>query len=358
MNIIKLSMLIFTIVMISCVNKSTKKTAKNNSSKSESKIINSLKINTKGNIKRGDKITLEYSFNGNIDSAFLKFENQKETILPKSSKIEITTTPESKLGSTHAILTAYKNGKAQALSVNFKLLPSGAPKEYRVVVVSTMNHSTKAYTQGLEFYKGRLYESSGQYNESYVEIKEFPSLKSVKKSYLDPKYFAEGITFFNDKLYLLTWKENTAFVMNPETLEIEKEFKYPTEGWGLTNDGEFFYMSDGTEKIYKVSTKDFSIIDYIEVTSSDGEVHSINELEWINGDIWANVYGYNVILIIDPKSGEIKGIVRFPDLLSQSEKTDETDVFNGIAFDKKNNKIYVTGKNWPKMFEIRILERK
>lgn len=320
-------------------------------------IIKTFKVTTKSPIKRKNIVNLEYTLNKKADSASIKINDRVINVDLTKENIELETTDNDKLGTTVVALNVYSDGESNSKNTSFKLLPDNEPKEYKMVVKSTLPHSSKAYTQGLEFYNGKLYESSGQYNQSYVEVFDFPSLKSVKKEFLDIDIFAEGLTFLNDKLYLLTWKENKAFMLNPQTLKTEKEFTITTEGWGITTDGEFLYMSDGTEYIYRISPTDFKIIDYIEVLTPDGPINSINEMEWINGEIWANVYGYDVILRINPKSGEVNGIVRVPQLLTSAETTQTTDVFNGIAYDKTNNKIYVTGKNWPKIFEIEVIKQ-
>ncbi|MFI3267678.1 MAG: glutaminyl-peptide cyclotransferase [Rikenellaceae bacterium] len=358
-----LSLFLAVFVTLSCANTSIKNenTTDNEviakkseeTTKSESP-IKSFKLGLKSPIKKGTNLDFEYNFRNKIDSATITF-NGKTTILNvDDTKISIPSSENDPIGTTRATINAYKNGECFSMNTTFRILPQNPPTEYSIDVKATLPHPTDSYTQGLEFYNNYLYESSGEYDVSYIEYKEFPSMKSVKRNYLDPKYFAEGLTFLNDKLYLLTWQENKAFRLNPTTLEIEKEFSYPTEGWGLTTDGEKLYLSDGTDKIYKVSPETFEFEGYIEVITSDGSVSNINEMEWINGDIWANVYGYNVILIINPNNGEVKGIIRASQLLAPSDITNTTDVLNGIAYDKQNNKIYITGKNWPKMFEIEL----
>ncbi|MFI3262471.1 MAG: glutaminyl-peptide cyclotransferase [Rikenellaceae bacterium] len=360
-----LSFVLSILVLISCANKSVNNkntnisevnTAKNKRNAISENPIKSFKLNSKSPIKRGTDIEFHYNFKGDIDSATIIFIGDTTKINLKKSSLIVPSSKNISVGTTKATLNAYKEGKCFTMNTTFRVLPENKPKEYTMEVKATLAHATDSYTQGLEFYNDNLYESSGEYGVSYIEYKEFPSMKSLKRKYLDPKYFAEGLTILNDKLYLLTWQENKAFRLNPKTLEVEKEFDYPTEGWGLTTDGETLFLSDGSEKIYRVSPETFAIESYIEVLTSDGAINYINELEWINGEIWANVYSYNIILIINPDSGEVRGIVRAPQLLTQADYTDKTDVLNGIAYDKKNNKIYITGKNWPKMFEIEIKE--
>lgn len=230
-----------------------------------------------------------------------------------------------------------------------------APKEYKIKVVNVLPHSRKAYTQGLEFHDGKIYESSGEYGTSFIEIREFPSQKSLKRVDMPAEFFAEGLTIFNDTLYLLTWRERIIFKFDPETLEETGRQRIYTEGWGITNDGKSLYMSDGSQYIYEMDPKDLSRKRRIPVTTPNGPVFNINELEWIDGKIWANVYGYDRIVVIDPQTGYIEKSIDCKGLLEKSDIKSTTDVLNGIARDPQTGKIYVTGKNWPKMFEIELL---
>lgn len=361
-----LTLLLSIFSLISCANKGVKSdktttneatTTVNEKNATSENTIKSFKLNSKSPIKKGTDLEFEYDFKGKVDSATLTYNGETSTLDLKNTKINIASTENTPIGTNTATINAYSGTENFSRKVTFKILPQNLPAEYVAVVKSTLPRRRDSYTQGLEFYNNNLYESSGEYGVSYIEYKEFPSLKTIKKKYLDPKYFAEGLTVLNDKLYLLTWQENKAFRLNTTTLEIEQEFSYPTEGWGLTTDGKTLFMSDGSERIYKVSPETFEIESYVEVITSEGTMSYINEMEWINGEIWANIYGYNVILIINPDNGEVKSIVRMPQLLTQEDITANTDVLNGIAYDKKNDKVYITGKNWPKMFEIEIIKQ-
>lgn len=228
------------------------------------------------------------------------------------------------------------------------------PRRLGVKVERVLPHSRKTYTQGLEFHDGKLYESSGEYGLSFIEILSFPDLEPVGRTKVDDRFFAEGITILGDTLYMLTWREHQALLLDPVTLEETGRHPVYTEGWGLTNDGERLYMSDGSQYIYEIDPATFGRKRRVAVTTPSGPVFNINELEWIDGRIWANVYGYNNILIIDPATGYVEAIVECNGLLEPEDIRRSTDVLNGIAYDRENKKIYVTGKRWPKMFEIAL----
>ncbi len=228
------------------------------------------------------------------------------------------------------------------------------PKELSVKIKQVLPHSRHTYTQGLEFHDGMLLESSGEYGVSFLEKRSFPEQKVIARVDIPEEFFAEGITVLGDTLYMLTWRERAVLLFDPATFKQIGRRKIYTEGWGITNDGEKLYISDGSQYIYEVDPATFNRKRRITVSTPTGVVFNINELEWIEGKIWANVYGYNNILIIDPATGEVDAVVKCDDLLDKKDITSTTDVMNGIAYDSVQKKIYVTGKNWPKMFEIEI----
>lgn len=335
---------LLVLVVVSCA--SSGAAAKRN-------VIKSIQPSLKTPYKRGDKVTFSFNTSVKFDSAFLNIAGKAPVKSLKETVFVCQLGENDKIGENSYKITLYHKGDSYEKSGKFMILPK-EPVRKTIDVKHTLNHSRDAYTQGLEFYNGNLYESSGEYGKSYLQILEFPSMKSLKRIDLDDKYFAEGLTILNDKLYLLTWKEKKAFVYDAKTLEKIDEFGYDTEGWGLTNDGEKLYLSDGSSAIYKINPKDFTVESKINVLTDKGEVMNVNELEWIDGKIYANVYGYDSILIIDPVSGEVETVAFGSNLLSPSDKNSTTDVMNGIALNKITGKIYITGKNWPKLFEIEI----
>lgn len=223
-------------------------------------------------------------------------------------------------------------------------------------IVNTYPHDITSYTQGLEFYRDTLFEGTGQYNESKLRKVDYKTGKVYSEISLEGKFFGEGITIFNDKLYQLTWKENTGFVYNPGNLKKEKDFTYfkPIQGWGLTHDDKHLYQSDGTERIYLLDPETLKEAGYINVYQKNNKIESLNELEWVNGKIYANVYTTNAVAVIDPATGIIETVIDFTALKEKVTKHPELDVLNGIAYNPKTNTLFITGKNWDKMFEIRL----
>ncbi|MFI3315031.1 MAG: glutaminyl-peptide cyclotransferase [Rikenellaceae bacterium] len=336
-----ITLIILTIVAVSC----------NNNSEKSKIVIRTILPTTDMQIKAGDKVDFSITTKSEIDSAQL-FIGGKYVATSKSGRFAYTLSKEESIGDKSFKIVAFYKGNSGERSSQFTVLPSFDPARSESIKIATLPHSRDSYTQGLEFYDGKLYESSGQYGESYVKIMEFPSMKTLKRVDLEDKYFAEGITILNDKLYMLTWKEQKAFVFDAKSLEKIGEFDYTGQGWGLTNDGEYLYMSDGSEYIYKVDPETFKKIGKIKVLTNKGVIYDINELEWINGKIYANVYGYDSLLVIDSDSGLVETILFCNNLLSSAKKNEDTDVFNGIAFDNRTQKLYVTGKNWPELYEI------
>jgi glutamine cyclotransferase len=252
----------------------------------------------------------------------------------------------------------FHNGESFEVSVGIEVVSSIEPKLLTYEILNTYPHDMEAYTQGLEFHNGILYESTGQYNRSSVRKTDAKTGKVLQKVDLDGKYFGEGLTILNGKMYQLTWRELTGFVYNPETLEKEKEFKFfkNIEGWGLTNDGKNLYLSDGTETIYIVNPETFEELDHLKVYTANNKIQAVNEMEWVNGKIFANIYTRDAIAIIDPKSGAVEGVLDLSALRKLVTQHAKLDVLNGIAYNPTTKTLFVTGKNWDKMFEIKINE--
>ena len=230
------------------------------------------------------------------------------------------------------------------------------PTYYTYEIINTYPHDITSYTQGLEFYNGDLYESTGQRKKSKLRKVNFETGEVLKNINLDDAYFGEGLTVLNDKIYQLTWQAKRGFVYDVNTFEKLHTFNYGTskEGWGICNDGEILYKSDGTEKIYFVDPNDFSESGHIEVYTEKGKIPNLNELEWIDGKIYANIYQRNGVVIIDPKTGGVEGVIDFKPLRKLVTQHPELDVLNGIAYHPERGTIFVTGKNWDKLFEVKI----
>ena len=230
---------------------------------------------------------------------------------------------------------------------------AGSPKRYNIEVVKEYNHDTGAYTQGLFFNGGQLYESTGQFGESTMRIVDLQTGRVQRKLDFSRKYFAEGSVILGDKLYILTWTNKVAFVYDAATLEYRQSYSYPREGWGLTTDGTQLIASDGSSRLYFLSPE-FKLQKTVNVVLNGRPVRYLNELEWIGGKIWANVYTTDLIVIIDSKSGEVEATVNCGGLLPDKLRKPDTDVLNGIAADA-DGRIYLTGKNWPRLYEIKLV---
>ena len=236
-----------------------------------------------------------------------------------------------------------------------------APAAIPFSIINEFPHDTGSYTEGLSFYKGQLYESTGatetiSNNGTWIGPIEIATGKFQKKVDLGNEWFGEGITFFNDKIYQLTYKTKKGFVYDAKTHKKLKEFNYNTEGWGLTNDGKNLIMSDGTSSLHFLDPESLRVLNVLGVSDNNGPVPNINELEYINGFIFANQWQTPYMLKIDPSSGKVVGRMDFSKMVDQiKNQYPEAEEFNGIAYDSTTQKVYVTGKKWPKLYEIKFL---
>ena len=229
------------------------------------------------------------------------------------------------------------------------------PVQLKLSLVAVHPHDAQAFTQGLEFRNGELYESTGQYGRSTLRRVEISTGKVLQKHDLARQYFGEGITQFGDKIYQLTWQEKTCFVYDRETFRQEKTFAYQSEGWGLANDGTHLMMSDGTSRIRFLDPETFQMIRVIEVRDGNRRVTQINELEYIHGEIWANMLGSKYIVRINPTDGRVIGWINCTNFVPKEiPPNDPERVLNGIAFDAATNRIYITGKLWPVLYELQL----
>ena len=229
-------------------------------------------------------------------------------------------------------------------------------KEYKVRVVREFPHDSTSYTQGLFFVDGRLYESTGQWGESTFREVELETGKSLSRKDFGKEYFIEGSVMLDGILYILTWTSHVLFKYDAETLEYIGAEKYPRQGWGLTTDGTSLIASDGSSNLYFLDPATLKTQRKVKVRMNDRYIHNINELEWIDGKIWANVYMTNYIVVIDPKSGLVEARIDCRGLLPQELREARTDVLNGIAVNEGH--IYLTGKYWRRLFEVELDERK
>ena len=264
-----------------------------------------------------------------------------------------------KLGKQAISATVYYQGKRKILNNTIYFLAAYAPVMYTYKVLNEYPHDPKAYTQGFEYFNGYIYESTGERGNSSLRKVELETGKVLKKIDLNKKYFAEGMTILNGKIYQLTWQQKLGFVYDLENFELEKTFDYEQskEGWGLTNDGVKLIKTDGTERMWFINAKTLEEQSFIETYTNKRKAEKLNELEYVKGRIYANIWQQNSILIVNPESGAIEGIANLKGLQEKAGQKGDDNVLNGIAYDKQNDRIFVTGKRWPKVFEIELIKK-
>ncbi len=224
-------------------------------------------------------------------------------------------------------------------------------------ILATYPHDVACYTQGLVIAEGVFYESCGLYGQSSVRKVDPTSGVVQAETKLDATYFAEGLVLLDGKLYQLTWQENTGFVYDANTLELLRTFNYQTQGWGLTTDGSALILSDGSNMLYWIDPGTLHVVKQVNVSYQGQSVEYLNELEYINGLIFANVYLTDSIVAINPDDGSVVSLIDLSGLRPEQNLTVQGEVLNGIAYDALNNKLYLTGKNWPSLYEIRLIPK-
>lgn len=263
---------------------------------------------------------------------------------------------QEKLGKHALTANVFYEGKTKLLTNTIFFLAAHPPVIYDYEVINEYPHDPMAFTQGLEIHGGFFYESTGNYGRSSLRKVNPETGEILQRINLDKKYFAEGLTILDNKIYQLTWKEEIGFVYDVEAMKVIDTFRYgqSKEGWGLTHNERFLIKSDGTETIWFLDTGDQREVTKIEVYTDKRKAEKLNELEFIKGKIYANIWQQNAILIIDPVSGAIEGIANLKGLQDKVGQKGEDNVLNGIAYDEVNDRLYVTGKNWKKVFEIKL----
>jgi glutaminyl-peptide cyclotransferase len=292
------------------------------------------------------------------DSVSMFFNGKYVTTL-KSSPWEYTIPSALTLttGRKSLKVNAYKGGRLQNNATLFIIIFSDiipARNSYRVL--HTYPHDRSAFTQGLVYDNGVLFEGTGQESSSSLREVELTTGKVIRQHNLDDALFGEGITLYHDLIYEVTWKNKTGFVYNKSDFKLINKIYYQTEGWGLTTVNDKIVMSDGSNILYFYEPEMFTVVSKIEVYDNVKKVDNLNELEYINGEIWANIWMTDLIARIDPVSGKVLAYIDLKDILPKSDRDADTDVLNGIAYDAAGKRIFVTGKRWPKLFEIKITE--
>ena len=345
-----LSLFILNLIFFSCGSNSGNKTSDFSlsltSSKAEFQLGETVEVAVK-NPKNRQIDSVRYFFNDiNLGSG------TSENILKFQLKDE-------KLGNQTIRAMIFSEGEKDTIQLPLKIFNNEPPTVYTYKIINTYPHDPKAYTQGLEFYRDTLFESTGQYSKSSLRKTNFETGEVLMKVELADKYFGEGLSILNDKIYQLTLNEGEGLIYNVNTLAREGSFKFnqSKEGWGLCNDGKKFYKSDGTEKIWILNGTTLAEETYIQPTTHRSISTQLNELEWVEGKIYANTYQKDGVAIINPENGAIEGLINFQGLRDKVTQHDALDVLNGIAYNPNTKKLYVTGKNWDKLFEVEIIKK-
>lgn len=337
-----LTIIFLSLIIIACG-------SNNGQKKSDFKLSTNSKNNTFSNSETLN-LSIENPKNHIIDSITYIIDSKKVN--------ESTALSDFKLGKQTVIANIYFNDEQQIVSKNIIILNNEQPKIFTYKIINEYPHDITSYTQGLEFYNDTLYESTGQYKESKLRKVNYQTGEVLNNVNLADEYFAEGLTVLNNKAYQLTWRKGTGFIYDVNTFKKINSFKYGAskEGWGLCNDTKKIYKSDGTEKIWSLNPETLVEEDYIQVYTNKGKITEINEMEYINGDIYANRYQKDGVAIINPKNGAVIAVIDFSPLKKLVTQHEGLDVLNGIAYNPKTNSIFVTGKRWDKLFEVEIIK--
>jgi glutaminyl-peptide cyclotransferase len=292
------------------------------------------------------------------DSVKIWFDSQMVTVL-RSLPWEYTVprTIVNKTGRKSLKVIAYRSGSTPQTITRFLVVYSDiVPKRNGYRVIHSWPHDKDAYTQGLVYENGVFYEGTGQLGASNLRKVEPETGKVLFQVNLEAPLFGEGVAILGDRIFQLTWQNKVGFVYNKSTMKEINKVYYQTEGWGLTAIGNKLVMSDGTNILYFMDPDQFSVVSKIEVYDNEKKVDQLNELEYINGEIWANIWNTDLIARIDPASGKVIAYIDLRGILNDPDTDTKVNVLNGIAYDQTGKRIFVTGKNWPRLFEIKITE--
>lgn len=366
-----LNRLFFTVMILLSVGFSCRQTTNHQQPNITSE--NSAETATKKNVyftspvndqtyKTGQVINLQVKLTDSLkrpDSILFFIDNTRLIAIRKISEPVSWKTADAKVGLRSISLIAYYPSKTEEQdNIQITLLSGTAPVRYTYQIVNTFPHDANAYTQGLIFDNGFLYEGTGVYGQSSLRKVKLTAGEVLQKYNLPNDIFGEGITTFDNKIIQISWKEQTAFLFDKNSFTLLNKFNYPIkEGWGITFDGKNLIMSDGSEKLYFLDKDYFTEVKHLEVCDDHGFANRLNELEYINGEIWANVYTTDTIVRINPNTGAIIGKIDMTNILKSRDHSQNTDVLNGIAYDPLTKRIFVTGKNWPKLFEITVHQK-
>ena len=333
---------ILSIILVSCGNSGTQKTKL------------SIETNAKNNVvKLGETINLSIKNPKGLEISSVNYM-LNGTPVEDTFKLD-----DERLGVQTITATVKYDDASEDISTKLTILNNQTPKVYGYKLVNTYPHDITSYTQGLEFHNGELYESTGQYGESKLRKVDYKTGEVLQNVDLAEQYFGEGLTIFDDHIYQLTWKEGLGFVYDVNSLDKTSSFSYgkSKEGWGICNDGKHIYKTDGTENIWFLNPETLVEEGKLQAYREKGKVEGLNELEWVNGKIYANRYQFDGVAIINPDNGAVEAVIDFSPLKKLVTQHGGLDVLNGIAYNPETNTLFVTGKRWDKLFEVEIIEK-
>jgi glutamine cyclotransferase len=305
------------------------------------------------------KVVLKLADKNKLPDSVLIFFNGKAVTTLKSEPWEYSIPPVFTVttGRKSLKVTAYKGGRSQNTITRFMIIYSDiVPKRNGYKVIHTYPHDKNAFTQGLVYDNGVLFEGTGQETGSTLREVELETGNVIRQHNLESSLFGEGITLYRDRIYQVTWENKVGFVYEKSTFNVINKIYYPTQGWGLTTIDDKIIMSDGTNVLNFFEPEMFTVVSRIEIYDNERKVDQLNELEYINGEIWANIWNTDLIARIDRVSGKVIAYIDLKGLLPASERNANTDVLNGIAYDQVGKRIFITGKKWPKLYEISLTE--
>jgi len=358
---------IFIIVSSCSENKNDKSSFKQKETKSEIiekpiKIdIIKISYNKKKQYFTGDKILINVKYLSDTirpDSVIVFVNNKEKKKFNYSDKSFNLNTTNLPVGNNSIKFVVYKEKNIiDDSNLSIKLLSDIKPINYKAKIINKFHHDPKAYTQGLFIDNGILFEGTGQYGESSLRKVELETGKLIESLRISRQFFGEGIAAYNNKIIQLTWRSRIGFIYDKDNFELINKVQYPTEGWGITFDGEKLIMSDGSSTLYFLDPNYFYKIGELNVCDNSGDIKMLNELEYINGEIYANVWQTDKIVMINPKNGKVTGKIDCSNLVPSKYKNETDMVLNGIAYDKNSDRLFLTGKMWDVLYEIKLVKK-
>jgi glutamine cyclotransferase len=333
---------ILSITIISCGNSTSPKSSLSITTDAKNNVASlgeTVKLTIK-NPKGVEISSVNYTLNGESIDASFKLDDELLGVQTVTANVTI-------------------GDASEDITTKITILNNHSPKVYGYKIINEYPHDITSYTQGLEFHNGELYESTGQYGESKLRKVDYKTGEVLQNKAIGNQYFGEGLTIMNDNIYQLTWQENIGFIYDVNTFEKKSSFTYgiSKEGWGICNDGTNIYKSDGTEQIWLLNPETLVEDSKLQVYTNKGKIIGMNELEYVNGKIYANRYKKNGVAIINPKNGAIEGVIDFSPLHNLVKQHPGLDVLNGIAYNPDTKTLFITGKRWDKLFEVEVFEK-